>query len=294
MKGGGRAAQLVLPLHAGNREGGGLYSVQHGVGLGLAVQVQLLLPAVELGSEAPLVGGDAGQVGLDGPVLLGDEGADLVLPLAHQPGGHRLHPSGGQPPADLLPQQGGDLIAHDPVQHPARLLGVHQVLIDGPGVGDGVVDHLAGDLVEGHPAGLVVGQVQQLLQVPGDGLPLPVRVGGQEDPAALLGGLLQVVDDILLALDGLVVQGEAVLHVHPQLALGQVPDVAHGRLHLIARAQVFPDGLGLGRGFYDHQISLCHSCGLLMIRCHGSPLCGAFQSFSSTSARKRRPAFSST
>ena len=40
-------------------------------------------------------------------------------------------------------------------------------------------------------------------------------------------------------------------------ALRQVPDVAHGRLHLIARPQVLPNGLGLGRRLYDHQIGLC-------------------------------------
>ena len=194
---------------------------------------------------------------LDGPVLLGLEGPNLLLPLHHQAGGHRLHPAGGQAPADLLPQQGGELIAHDPVQNAPGLLGVHQILVDGPGLGDGLVDHLLGDLVKGHPVGLVVGDVQQLLQMPGDGLPLPVRVGGQIDFAALLGRLLQVADGVLLALDGLVVGLKAVFHVHAQLALGQVPDMAHGRLHLIPRSKVFPDGLGLGRGLYDHKIGFC-------------------------------------
>ena len=133
-----------------------------------------------------------------------------------------------RPRPDLLPQQGGDLIAHDAVQHPARLLGVHQIHIDGPGVGDGVVDHLLGDLVEGHPVGLVVRDAQHLLQVPGDGLALPVGVGGEEHFLTLLGGFFQLVNDLFLALDGLVVQFKAVLHVHAQLALGQVAHMAHG------------------------------------------------------------------
>ena len=88
--------------------------------------------------------------------------------------------------------------------------------------------------------------------MPGDSLPLPVRVGGQVDTAALLGGFFQVTDNILFALDGLVVGNKALLDIHAQLALGQVPDVAHRRLYLIARPQVFADGLGLGRGLDDH------------------------------------------
>ena len=192
------------------------------------------------------------QVGLDRPVLPGDKGPNFLLPLHHKPGGHRLHPSGGQPLPDFLPQQRGELVAHNPVQDAPGLLGVHQVLVDGPGGGDGLVDHILGDFVEGHPVGLVVGDAQQLLQMPGDGLPLPVRVGGQIDLARPLGRFLQVADDILLTLDGLVVWDKAPLDIHAQLALGQVPDMAHGRLYLIARPQVLADGLGLGRGLHDH------------------------------------------
>ena len=219
------------------------------------------------------------EISVQGPVLLGDEGLDVGLPLAHHPGGHGLDPPGGKTPADLLPQQGGDLIAHDAVQHPARLLGVHQIHIDGPGVGDGVVDHLLGDLVEGHPVGLVVRDAQHLLQVPGDGLALPVGVGGEEHFLALLGGFFQLVNELFLALDGLVVQFKAVLHVHAQLALGQVAHVAHGGLHLIARAQIFADGLGLRRRLDDHQIRFCHSIVLLtylVVKADGSgkPLAG--------------------
>ena len=266
-KRGGRLAVLLLPLHPGDGEVALLHCVHYGLGLGSGVQLHLLLPAIELGLKAAQVGGHPGQSGLDGPVLLGLEGPDLLLPLHHQAGGHRLHPSGGQAPADLPPQQGGELIAHDAVQNAPGLLGVDQVLVDGPGGGNGVVDHLFGDLVKGHPIGLVVRDAQQLLQVPGDGLPLPVRVGGQIDAAALFGRLLQVADHVLFALDGLIVGGKAALDVHAQLAFWQVPHMAHGCLYFIARSQVFSNGLGLGRGLYDHQVCF--------IRQFPSPSCPA-------------------
>ena len=254
-EGGRGVAQLVLPLHLGDSERLARHRLDHSVRLRLAVQLHLLLPTVEHGLEPAQIGAHPAQIGLDGPVLLGLEGADLLLPLHDQAGGNRLHPAGGQPPPDLLPQQGGELIAHDPVQDAPGLLGVHQVLVDGPGAGDGLVDHLFGDLIESHPIGLVIGDAQQLLQMPGNGLSLPVGVGGQIDPVALFGRLFQVADHILLPFDGLIVGDEPALDVHAHLALGQVPDVAHRRFHFIARTKVLPDGLCLGRGLYDHQIS---------------------------------------
>ena len=193
------------------------------------------------------------QQGVQGPVFLGHEIGDLLLPVRHQAHGHGLDPSGGEAPADLFPQQRGQLIAHDAVQDTPGLLGVHQVLVNVPGLPDALGDHLAGDLVEGDPEGPVLRQVQQLLQMPADGLSLPVRVGGQIHGVAFLGRLLQVPDDVLLALDGPVIGLKIVFHVHAQLAFGQVPQMSHTGLHLIRRAQVLADGLGLGRGLHDLQ-----------------------------------------
>ena len=47
------------------------------------------------------------------------------IPIYHQPSGHRLDTSGGQPPANFAPEQGGELVAYDAVQQAACLLGVH-------------------------------------------------------------------------------------------------------------------------------------------------------------------------
>ena len=79
--------------------------------------------------------------------------------------------------------------------------------------------------------------------MPGDGFPFAVRVGCEIDVVAGLGGLLQVGDDLLLALDGLVVGFKVVVEVDADLALGQVTDVSHGGLDGVAIAQVASDGL---------------------------------------------------
>ena len=96
--------------------------------------------------------------------------------------------------------------------------------------------------------------------MPADGLSLAVRVGGQVNGVAVLGRLLQVPDDVLLALDGPVIGFKVVFHVYAQLAFGQVPQMSHTGLHLIRGTQVFADGLGLGRGLHDHQVFFSLFC----------------------------------
>ena len=90
--------------------------------------------------------------------------------------------------------------------------------------------------------------------MPGDGLSFPVGVGGQIDFVALLGLLLQRGDELLLVLHFNIVRFEAVLDVHTDLALGQIPDVSHGRHHFIAGTEIFLDRFGLGRALHNHQV----------------------------------------
>ncbi len=88
----------------------------------------------------------------DRPVFLGDEGLDLLLPLADEPQGHGLDAAGGQARADLLPEERADEIADEPVEDPAGLLGVEIMFeIDLAEVLESRLDALFGDLVEGRP-----------------------------------------------------------------------------------------------------------------------------------------------
>src|SRR5213078_4978616 len=84
--------------------------------LGL-VAVELVQPGLE--PLAVLL-----EVGLDGPVLLGNELADLLLALADQPQRYGLHPTRRQAGLDALPEERGRLVADQAVEHAARLLGV--------------------------------------------------------------------------------------------------------------------------------------------------------------------------
>ena len=208
-----------------------------------------------------------GELGLEVGVGGRAERDPLPLPVHHQPGGDRLHPPGGQLGHDLLPQHGRDLVPVQPVQHPARLVGVDQAVVHLARVGDGAGDRLRGDLVEDHPAGRHLG-LELLQQVPGDGLALAVFIGGEQEFVGVLEQALELGDLLpLVAVHD--VQGlEVVVHVDaqagPRLALvlgrdigravGHVADVAHAGLDHVALAEVPGDGPGLGRGLDDDQL----------------------------------------
>ena len=229
----------------------GLQHLPHAAFIG-----QLLLAlfiAEEMGGKIPLL---LAEGHVDAPVFLGDEGADLPLPVHHHAGDHALNAAGGEAGAHLPPQEGAELVAHDAVQDPAGLLGVHQVHVDVPGVPDGLGDGGLGDLVEGDPLGLVTVQLQKLLQMPGNGLALPVRVGCQIDKIGLVRCRLQLTDNFILALDGHIGGLKMIVHIHAQFLFGQVAEMAHGSLHLIAVSQIFGDGLGLGGRLHDQKF--CH------------------------------------
>ena len=134
------------------------------------------------------------------------------------------------------------------------------------GVLRGRPDRVAGDLVEDHAADGDLG-LEHLEQVPGDGLALAVLVRGEQQLVGVLELALQLGDlGALVGVDD-VQRLEAVVDVdaepRPGLALvrrrdvggalGQVADVPHARLDVVARAEVALDRLGLRRALDDDQ-----------------------------------------
>ena len=83
------------------------------------------------------------------------------------------------------------------------------------------------DFVERHAPRFIVGQIEQLLQMPRDSFAFPVGVGSEIDRIGVSGGLLQVPDKLLFALDGFIDGFKILFHVHAQFALGQVAQVSH-------------------------------------------------------------------
>jgi hypothetical protein len=207
------------------------------------------------------------------PVGPGDESHPGPFPLDEQAGGHRLHPAGRQGRHHLLPQHRADLVAVEAVEDATGLLGVDQAAVEVTRLPHGPLDGRTGDLVEDHPLDRDLGG-QHLEQVPGDGLPLAVLIGGQIELAGVLEEGLELTDLVLL-LPGHHVEGlEVVVHVDaetgPGLALvgrgdvrcvaRQVADVADGGLHGELTAEETGDGLRLG-GRLDDDEGLGHGVG---------------------------------
>ena len=199
------------------------------------------------------------QQGVQRPVLLGHEFCNLAVAVIHHAGRHTLHATCRQAGTDLLPHNRANLIAHHAVENTACLLGIHQVHVEAAGICHRLGDHLAGDLVKGHAAGLGLGQVKERLQMPGNGLTFAVRVGGEIDGVALFCRLLQLTDQLFLAANGLIFGGKIVLNIHADGALGQITEMTHAGLHRVVRAQILANGLGLGGRFHDHQMFFTHA-----------------------------------
>src|SRR5690606_22038445 len=123
----------------------------------------------------------------------------------------------GQAAGDLLPQQRGNHVPHDPVEEAPRLLGVDPVDIQLAGLGEGLLDGLLGNLVEHHAAIAAVIAADGLTQVPGDCLPLAVQVRCQIDGVGIPGQPTQLVDDLFLARQNLVAGLPAIFRIdtHP-------------------------------------------------------------------------------
>src|SRR5690606_34400054 len=144
------AAQLLAPL-----------TVEHGDRLTTGRGGELAVGAEVLaGGDARAVDAEAGgrqlarlrpEMALDVPVAGRHEADAFTLALDDHAGGDALHPAGAELGHDLLPQHRRDLVAVEPVEDAARLLGVHEAAVDVARVLDGLADRLRRDLVEDHP-----------------------------------------------------------------------------------------------------------------------------------------------
>src|SRR5712664_3061546 len=169
-------------------------------------------------------------------------------------GGGRLHAARREPAAHLVPEQRRELVADQPVEDAARLLRVEAVAVELAGLLERFEDRLLRDLVEQHAVDVLPPRAELLRDVPGDGFALAVGVGRQVDVLLVLGGLLDVLEHLRLALDDVVLGREVALDVDPELRLGQVHHVADGGLHLVVPPEVLAERLGFGRRLDDDEV----------------------------------------
>ncbi len=206
---------------------------------------------VKLGSKILIA---LSQLRFDAPVLDGIERLDVTLALDDQAQRDGLHAPRRDPLLHRLPQHRARLVAHQPVQHPARLLRVHLVLVDVTSVRDRELDGVLGDLVEKHPPdGRAVLSADLACHVPRDRFAFPVRIGRKEYFARALRGSLELGKSLLLAGNRHVLRLEIVVDLDAQLLLGKIAQVADGGADAVASSEVLTNGLGLGRRLHNHE-----------------------------------------
>ena len=202
---------------------------------------------------------------LDVPVGGGDEGHPLALAFDDEAGCDGLDATGRQPRHHLLPEDGRDLVAVEPVEDAPRLLRVDQRLVHGARVGERLLDRALGDLVEDHPARRHL-RLELLEEMPGDRLALAVLVCRQQQLVGVLQLALQVGDHALLVRVDHVVGLEPVVDRDAERAvplpfvlrdvrrtLRQVADVADAGLDDEPGAEIAGDCLRLGGRLDDDE-----------------------------------------
>ena len=186
--------------------------------------------------------------------------------MHQQADGDGLNPAGAQAPSHLFPEERREGVAHQAIQDAPRFLGMDKLHVELAGLLQGSPDGFLGDLVEHHPLDRNL-RVQELQQVPADGLTFPVFVGREEQLISAFKGVLQFFDRLLLVLRNHVERFEILGRVHaevrPLLALvgrgdlagvvGQVAHVPHRGLNLEVLRQEPADGAGLGGAFNDDE-----------------------------------------
>ena len=189
--------------------------------------------------------------GLDAVVGFRTEGHDFLFAVHDEAQGDALHAPGAELGLYFSPEDGGKLESHQAVQHAAGLLGVHQVHVDIPGVLNGAQDGVFGNFVENDAAGFFGGEFQNLLEVPGNGFPFAVFIGGQPDGVRGLGKLAEFGHDLLLVGRNHIFGLEAVFDINAEFVLFQVTDVSDGCLYQIFFSQILLDGFHLTGRLYD-------------------------------------------
>ena len=197
------------------------------------------------------------QAGVEGPVLFGAEGLALALAVDDYPERNRLHPAGADAALDLVPQQWAQLVADQAVEDAARLVRVEQVVIELRGIGDRLFYGGRRNLMQQHAADLGLGLAEMIGDMPCDRLAFAIGVAGEVDVVLALGGGLDLAEDLLFALDYDEIGREIVLDIDPELALGQVHDMADRGHDLVVATEVTLDGFRLCGRFNDYEI-FCH------------------------------------
>src|SRR5262249_15220084 len=173
-----------------------------------------------------------------------------------EPHRHGLDAPRRQTALDFFPEEWRQAVTDQAIEDASRLLGVDLLEVDLTRPLEGRLHRTLGDLVERHAVDVLLVDRQLLGEMPADRLAFPIRVGGHVEDLGPLGGLLEVVENLLLPGRHDVFRLEALLRIDAKRRFGQVSDVAHRRLHDELRIEILLNRLHLRRRLDDDEGSL--------------------------------------
>ncbi len=177
----------------------------------------------------------------------GHESRDLLLAIADELQRHGLDAPRAQTAAHLVPEDGADLVAHEAIEHAARLLRVDHLHVDLARMVHRFLHRLLRDLVEHEAVDLLLLRAELFGEMPANGFAFAVGVGGDVDVGGVLRRALQLGDHFLPGGDRFVHRREAFVDVDAELALRQIANVSHRRKHLVLAPEILVDCLSLRR-----------------------------------------------
>ena len=181
-------------------------------------------------------------------------GVNFPLAVHDDADPNTLHPACTEFGPDLAPQHRAEVKSHEAVQDASGLLGVHQIDVHLTRRFDRLQDGGLGDLGKHDALGLLGLQSERLHEVPADGLSFTVLIRREPHHLGFLRQGFQLGHHLFARGADLVLGGEIVLDVDAFVALGQVPDVPHGRLHHEVFAEVAFNGFRLGGRLYNDEV----------------------------------------
>ncbi len=194
------------------------------------------------------------KTGMDGPVFARLECLYLHLAIDNQAQADGLDATRRFRAGQLAPQHGRQVEADQIIQRAAGQIGIDQRLVDLARLLHRLGHRGLGDGVEGHAidrAAFFQCRLQRLQQVPTDRLAFAVGVGSKDESLVVLQRVADRLEVLLAVAGDFPLHREFTVGIDAAVLGRQVADVAKAGQHAIVAAEVFLDGLGLGRGFDD-------------------------------------------
>src|SRR5262249_17900190 len=152
----------------------------------------------------------------------------------------------------FVPNQRRDVVADDAIENATGALRIIKVLVELARLREPTLDTLFGDLVKLDARDAEIRALELFGDMPRNRLAFAIGVGREQKLFRFLRLALQLRDNLGLRFDDFVRLLEARLDIDTH-TLGQVFDVPFAGHDLVARPQVFFDGLGLGGRFDDDE-----------------------------------------